>query len=82
MKDHRKAEIVNEITALAQRYAGTQQLREHMRGAILQYLKEQKRHTLNACAKIADEEAEKWVDSEAIGACRNISVAINSMKDA
>jgi len=43
MKDNRKAEIVNEITALAQRYAGTQQLREHMRGAILQYLAEQER---------------------------------------
>jgi len=45
MKDHRKAEIVNEITALAKKFAETQQLREHMRGAVLAYLEEQDRDT-------------------------------------
>jgi hypothetical protein len=43
---------------------------------------EARKEKRDACAKIADEQAEKWVDGEAIGACRNISVAINSMKDA
>lgn len=50
MKDHRKAEIVNEITALAERYAGTQQLRQQMSGAVLAYIAEQDRDTRHACA--------------------------------
>jgi hypothetical protein len=28
------------------------------------------------CAKIADEQADKWMDDSAIGACRNVSAAI------
>ena len=49
MKDNRKAEVVNEITKLAKRYAGTQQLREHMRDAVLAYIREQDRDTRHAC---------------------------------
>lgn len=64
MKDHRKAEVVNEITALAKRYAGTQQLRDHMSGAILAYLFEQDRDTRRACAEaMSDCEMmdDKWI---------------------
>lgn len=48
----------------------------------LSSIAEARKEELDACKNIATEEAEKWTDSEAIGACRNISVAINSMKDA
>lgn len=55
MRDHRKAEVVNEITTLAKRYAGTQQLHERMSGALLQYLAEQDRDTRYACANAVQE---------------------------
>jgi hypothetical protein len=41
MKDHRKAIWVNELTALAKTYAGTQQLRSRIHHALLDALKEQ-----------------------------------------
>lgn len=72
MKDNRKAEIVNEITALAQRYAGTQQLREHMRGAVLQYLAEQERDTRKECTNSADE----WQPIETVPRSGNVLIFV------
>lgn len=50
MKDHRKAEIVNEMTAIAKKYAGTGQLREHIGKAVLSFIEEQDKDTRHACA--------------------------------
>ena len=41
MKDHKRAAAVNEVTAIAQQYAGTGQLREHLSRAMNRYFDEQ-----------------------------------------
>lgn len=72
MKDNRKAEVINEITELATRYAGTQQLRIHMSRTIKAHLKEQDRDTRQACAEaiafIEDHEEHDVVIGNAIRA--------------
>lgn len=50
MNEARKMQVVNEITALAARFAGTNQLEPQMSDAILTYLAEQDRDTRHACA--------------------------------
>lgn len=38
MKDHEIAQFVNELTAAAQKYAETQQLREHIREVVMRHI--------------------------------------------
>lgn len=40
MKDHEKRELVNKLTEVAVKYAGTQQLREQIRKVLLPVLEE------------------------------------------
>ena len=49
MKDHRKAKVINEITAIAKKYGHTQQLRSHIHDAVIAVIKEQEKDTKEAC---------------------------------
>lgn len=78
MKDQRQTEVANELTALAQRYAGTPHLKDQLSRALFAYLKEQDRDTRHACAEamahLASEAADSTlIDADlALAACMNV----------
>jgi len=60
MKDHRKAEIINELTNIAIAYGNTQQLRNRISRVVLECLDEQERDTRQSAAKAVWDAADEF----------------------
>lgn len=78
MKDHRVREIVNQLTAIANKYAGTQQLREHISSAIVAIRAEQDRDTRHACAEVVSNMVIVPDDQDVVNAIMNTKVGERS----
>lgn len=66
MKDHDKAALVNELTALAKEFAGSQQLRERIAHCVLAALERAVTDEREACAQAAEgftdgRDDRKWI---------------------